>query len=48
MTFFKYLSRCLDAIEKAADAINELHDLLETGFRGREVELVEKMILQAR
>ncbi|REL32121.1 TIGR00153 family protein [Thalassotalea euphylliae] len=42
--FFKYLARCLDAIDMAADAINELDDLLETGFRGREVDLVEKMI----
>ncbi|WP_448247383.1 TIGR00153 family protein [Thalassotalea agariperforans] len=44
--FSKYLRRCVDAAEKAADAINELDDLLETGFRGREVELVEKMINQ--
>lgn len=44
--FAKYLRRCVDAAEKAADAINELDDLLETGFRGREVELVEKMINQ--
>jgi predicted phosphate transport protein (TIGR00153 family) len=44
--FTNYLQRCLDATEKAADAINELDDLLETGFRGREVDLVEKMINQ--
>jgi len=44
--FNNYLARCIDAIEKAADAINELDDLLETGFRGREVDLVEKMIHQ--
>ena len=44
--FMSYLARCLDATVKAADAINELDDLLETGFRGREVELVEKMINQ--
>jgi predicted phosphate transport protein (TIGR00153 family) len=44
--FSTYLVRCLDATEKAAEAINELDDLLETGFRGREVELVEKMINQ--
>ena len=44
--FVAYLGRNLDAIEKAAEAINELDDLLETGFRGREVELVEKMINQ--
>jgi hypothetical protein len=40
------VARNIDAAEKAADAINELDDLLETGFRGREVELVEKMINQ--
>ncbi len=44
--FSTYLMRCLDATEKAAEAINELEDLLETGFRGREVVLVEKMINQ--
>jgi len=42
--FAIYLQRCIDATEKAAEAINELDDLLETGFRGREVEIVEKMI----
>lgn len=44
--FDAYLARCIDATEKAADAINELDSLLETGFRGREVELVENMINQ--
>ena len=44
--FDLYLARCIAATEKAAEAINELDDLLETGFRGREVELVEKMINQ--
>jgi len=44
--FTAYVSRNIDAAEKAADAINELDDLLETGFRGREVQLVEKMINQ--
>lgn len=44
--FTAYLQRCIDATEKAAEAINELDDLLETGFKGREVELVAKMIEQ--
>lgn len=44
--FLLYLTRCIDATEKAADAINELDDLLETGFGGREITLVEKMIHQ--
>jgi uncharacterized protein len=44
--FAVYLQRCIEATEKAAEAINELDDLLETGFRGREVGFVEKMISQ--
>jgi predicted phosphate transport protein (TIGR00153 family) len=44
--FSSYLARCIQATEKAAEAINELDGLLETGFRGREVGLVEKMINQ--
>lgn len=44
--FNDYVARCIDAIVKAADAINELDDLLETGFRGREVKQVDKMINQ--
>ncbi|MCE9685587.1 MULTISPECIES: TIGR00153 family protein [Shewanella] len=42
--FIAYLQRCLDAVALAQQAINELDDLLETGFRGREVDLVAKMI----
>ncbi|MBU2871955.1 TIGR00153 family protein [Colwellia sp. E2M01] len=44
--FTAYLTRCIEATEKAEEAINELDDLLETGFRGREVRLVENMISQ--
>jgi hypothetical protein len=44
--FSVYLQRCIEAAEKAAEAINEFDDLLETGFRGREVGFVEKMISQ--
>jgi predicted phosphate transport protein (TIGR00153 family) len=44
--FSVYLARCIEATEKAAEAINELDDLLETGFSGREVALVENMINQ--
>lgn len=44
--FIEFLNLCLDATEKAADVINELDELLETGFKGREVALVEKMIHQ--
>lgn len=43
--FMPFLSRCLDASKQACKAINELDELLETGFRGSEVKIVEKMIL---
>ncbi|HCA90278.1 MAG: TIGR00153 family protein [Legionellaceae bacterium] len=41
-----FLARCLDASEQACKAINELDDLLESGFRGSEVSIVEQMILK--
>jgi predicted phosphate transport protein (TIGR00153 family) len=42
--FATYLQRCVDAVSLASEAINELDELLETGFRGREVDLVIKMV----
>ncbi|MBL4630614.1 MAG: TIGR00153 family protein [Paraglaciecola sp.] len=42
--FQEYLNRCLDATNQAKRVINELDDLLETGFKGRELRLVEDMI----
>ena len=42
--FNAYLQRCIDAVALACEAINELDELLETGFRGREVDMVIKMI----
>lgn len=44
--FIAYLKRCVDATKQASNAINELDELLETGFRGREVKLVEKMLVE--
>jgi len=44
--FKAYVQRSVDACDQACKAINELDDLLETGFRGREVDLVEKMITE--
>lgn len=44
--FKRLLIRTVDATEQANTAINELDELLETGFRGREAELVEEMIHQ--
>ncbi|TKB43189.1 TIGR00153 family protein [Thalassotalea mangrovi] len=42
--FDAYLSRCLDAIKQAAKAVNEMDELLEAGFAGRELDFVETMI----
>lgn len=45
-TLLDFVKRCVDASDQAQHAINELDELLESGFRGREVEMVEKMIEQ--
>lgn len=42
--FITYLKRCLDAVLMAKEAVQDLDDLLETGFQGREIAIVEKMI----
>jgi hypothetical protein len=42
--FQTFVKRGIDATRQARDAIDELDELLTVGFRGREVELVEKMI----
>jgi predicted phosphate transport protein (TIGR00153 family) len=39
-----FVARSIDASAQAQKAINELDELVETGFRGNEVELVESMI----
>lgn len=44
-SFMPFLHRSLDASKQACKAINELDELLETGFRGNEVTIVEEMIL---
>ncbi|MCC5015654.1 MULTISPECIES: TIGR00153 family protein [Legionella] len=43
--FMPFLNRCLDASKQACKAINELDELLESGFRGSEVKIVEEMIV---
>ncbi len=40
----EFLANSLDTVAQAARAISELDELLETGFRGREVTLVESLI----
>lgn len=42
--FLAYVCRCIDAVAQARKAINELDELLETGFAGREITLVQEMI----
>lgn len=39
-----FVKRCIDASKQAQKAINELDELVETGFSGREVKLVQEMI----
>ena len=42
--FLQYTVRCVDAVKQALHVINELDELVETGFRGMEVERVEEML----
>ncbi|KGQ70960.1 phosphate transport regulator [Chelonobacter oris] len=42
--FLEYLRRSLDAAHQASLVIEEMDELLETGFKGRELNFVNKMI----
>jgi predicted phosphate transport protein (TIGR00153 family) len=42
--FLQFLKECIATSSQAMNAVSELDTLLETGFRGREVQLVEGMI----
>lgn len=42
--FREFVQRSIDAAAQALKAMNELDELLETGFAGREVTLVERLI----
>jgi len=42
--YLDFTKRCLDACAQAREAIHELDELLEAGFRGNEVDLVIKML----
>lgn len=42
--FERYTQRCVAAVKQALEVINELDELVETGFRGMEVEHVEEML----
>lgn len=45
-SFVHFLARSLDATIQSNKVINEMDQLLETGFRGRELNFVNKMILE--
>ena len=40
----EYVKRCEDACQQATKVINELDELVETGFAGREIEIVASII----
>lgn len=42
--YLDFLKRCLDATDQAYEAINELDELFEVGFSGKEVKIVEDMV----
>lgn len=44
--FLIFLRKCLDAAKQAEKAIKEIDELLETGFRGDEVKIIEEMIIE--
>ncbi len=44
--YLPFLHCCIDASRQACKAINELDELLETGFKGSEVTIVEEMIVK--
>jgi predicted phosphate transport protein (TIGR00153 family) len=44
--FTEYVARVIDASAQALNIINELDELVETGFRGIEVERVQDMIAE--
>ena len=43
--FLDYTQRSIDAVKQAQKAIHELDELLELGFRGREVDIITDMIV---
>jgi len=40
----EFIGRCIDASAQAQKAINELDELVETGFSGKEIKIVTSMI----
>ncbi|MDH5387044.1 MAG: TIGR00153 family protein [Gammaproteobacteria bacterium] len=42
--YIRFIQRCVDACKQAKKAINELDELVETGFSGQEIKIVSAMI----
>ncbi len=42
--YIRFAQRCVDACKQAKKAINELDELVETGFSGQEIKIVSAMI----
>lgn len=42
--YIRFAQRCVDACKQAKKAINELDELIETGFSGQEIKIVSAMI----
>ena len=42
--YIRFVERCVAACKQAKKAINEFDELVETGFSGREIEIVTEMI----
>ncbi|OOG26801.1 TIGR00153 family protein [Thioalkalivibrio denitrificans] len=41
-----FLDRCIDAVRQAGRIVHELDELVETGFRGHEVDVVNEMLTE--
>lgn len=44
VAFKDYVGRCIDAVAKALQAVEEMDELVETGFRGTEADLVHGIL----
>jgi predicted phosphate transport protein (TIGR00153 family) len=42
--YIRFVQRCVDACKQARKAINEMDELVETGFSGQEIQIVSEMI----
>lgn len=42
--YIRFVQRCVDACKQARKAINEMDELVETGFSGQEIKIVSDMI----